>query len=112
MESNLDNRFHVLLRQVSAIMFCGCPHRGSDAASLGLLASRMVAFALTDANSKFLSDLEVDSETLDLINKDFLTTLERELLHVRIHSFQEAQPITGIRGLNSKASVATCPVLY
>jgi len=78
MESNLDDKLHVLLRRVSAIVFCGCPHRGADAASWGLLASRMVAFALADANSRLLSDLEVDSEILDLINEDFLTTLEHD----------------------------------
>ncbi|KAK4108082.1 hypothetical protein N656DRAFT_452244 [Canariomyces notabilis] len=102
MESSLDDRFRQSLRRISAVVFCGCHHRGSDAASWGLLASKLIALALADSNSKLLSDLEVDSAILDLIHDDFLKTLSRAPSPIRIHSFQESRPLTGIKGLNSK----------
>jgi hypothetical protein len=64
----------------------------------------LIAVALADSNSKLLSDLEVDSDILDLIHDDFLKTLSRAPFPIRIHSFQESRPVTGIRGLNSKVN--------
>lgn len=107
MESSFDNGYVRLFRRVSAVVFCGCPHRGSDTASWGLLASNLVAVAMTDANSKLLSELEVDSEILDLIQDAFLITLRKAHSDpsnstIRIHSFLEGKPVTGVRGLNRK----------
>lgn len=95
MESSLDASYHDLVRRVSAIVFCGCPHRG-------------MVVALADSNSKLLSDLEVDSEILDIIQDDFLKTLRRTLSKskFRVYSFLEGRPMTGIKGLNRKVHLA------
>lgn len=80
-------------------------------ASWGKLASRLAAVAMTDSNSKLLSDLEVNSEILDLIQDEFLMTLRKtqsgpshSTFH--IYSFIEGRAVTGVRGFNSKVCIA------
>ena len=108
MESSLDASHHCLIGRVSAVVFCGCPHRGASAAAWGYLASKLIAVAFADSTSKLLSDLEIDSEILDVIQDDFLKTLRRTLTGstFRVHSFLEGRAVTGIRGLNSKVCIA------
>ncbi|KAI1738026.1 Alpha/Beta hydrolase protein [Xylaria scruposa] len=100
MQSSIDSRYQQFSRRISAVVFCGTPHRGSDAAALGKLASNLLALALVDSNSRLLSDMRVDSRTLESIQTDFLRALYRTPL--RIHSFQEGRALTGVRGLNDK----------
>lgn len=108
MESSLDASHHFLISRVSAVVFCGCPHRGASAAAWGYLASKLIAVAFADSTSKLLSDLEIDSEILDVIQDDFLKTLHRTLTNssFRVHSFLEGRAVTGIKGLNSKVCIA------
>ena len=116
METDLDSSYHRLLGRTSAIVFCGCPHRGSDAAGWGLTASKLIASAFGDANYKLISNLEIDSETLDLIQDDFLKTLHRRVSVsdsiFRVHSFQEGRAITGIKGLNTKVWILETALLH
>lgn len=103
MQSSINDRYKHFSRRIRAIVFCGSPHRGADAAAWGKLASNLFAMALMDANSKLLSDLQVDSRILSLIQDNFLKALYREPL--RIHSFREGKAISGVKGLNEKVSV-------
>ncbi|KAI0184319.1 lipa and NB-ARC domain-containing protein, partial [Xylaria flabelliformis] len=103
MQSNIDPRYQRFSHRIRAIVFCGTPHRGSDAAAWGKLASNLLAIALVDSNSRLLSDMRVDSRTLSSIQADFLKALHREPL--RIHSFQEGRALTGVRGLSDKVCV-------
>ena len=82
-------------------------------AGWGGLASKLIAVTLADSNSKLLSDLEIDSEILDLIQDDFLKTLHRTLTSpaFRVHSFLEGRAMTGIKGLNSRVCFAKGTVL-
>ncbi|GAW10696.1 hypothetical protein ANO14919_000310 [Xylariales sp. No.14919] len=100
MHSSIDPRYQRLSHRIWAAVFCGCPHRGSDAAAWGKLASNLVAMTLMDTNSRLLSDLQVDSRTLSRIQADFKRALHRTPL--RIHSFQEGRALTGMKGLDSK----------
>ncbi|KAI0858149.1 hypothetical protein F4860DRAFT_324727 [Xylaria cubensis] len=100
MQLNIDPRYQRFSHRIRAIVFCGTPHRGSDAATWGKLASNLLAIALVDSNSRLLSDMRVDSRTLRSIQADFLKALHRAPL--RIHSFQEGRALTGVRGLNDK----------
>ncbi|KAK4207908.1 hypothetical protein QBC37DRAFT_264704, partial [Rhypophila decipiens] len=107
MESDVDQQYHQLLARVSAIVFCGCPHRGADTASWGLLALKLASVALVGSNPELLSALEVNSAILDLVHEDFLKTHRRSLSKVRIHSFLESRPLSGIKGLDSQVIVDT-----
>jgi len=104
MITNLDPKYQIFFERVHSVLFCGTPHRGSDAAAWGHLASNIVAAAFLDSHSKILADLEVDSQILDLIHDDFIKLLHRHAL--QIHSFQEGRPLTGIKGLSGKVRTA------
>ncbi|KAF2968399.1 hypothetical protein GQX73_g5137 [Xylaria multiplex] len=100
MHSSIDVRYQRLSHRIWAVVFCGSPHRGSDAAAWGKLATNLIAVALMDSNSRLFSDLQVDSRVLSRIQADFLKALWRAPL--RIHSFQEGRALTGVKGLDSK----------
>lgn len=105
MDTHPDNRYTCLLDRVAAVVFCGCPHRGANAAARAVLISKLVAVALMDSASKLLSSLEINSEILDMIQEDFLRTLSNRNSHktdIAIHSFLEGRAMTGVKGLNSK----------
>ncbi|KAF1996952.1 hypothetical protein P154DRAFT_607067 [Amniculicola lignicola CBS 123094] len=83
------------------IIFLGTPHRGSAYASWGQIASNMARLALQDSNKKVLEALEVNSEVLDNIHEEFKTIVFKG--GIKIHSFQEARGISGMKGLDEKA---------
>jgi hypothetical protein len=114
MESSLDTSHRGLISRVSAVVFCGCPHRGAVVAAWGDLASNLIAVAFADSNSKLLSDLKIDSGILDVIQGDFLKTLHRTLSNptFRVHSFLEGRAIAGVKGLNSKVRIAQIDIFF
>lgn len=88
--------------QTKFIIFLGTPHRGSQSAGWGEIAANLARVALKDSNKKMLQSLEVNSVELDNIHEEF-----KKVIHqggIRIHSFQEARGISGIKGLHSKVS--------
>jgi hypothetical protein len=90
------------LHRISAIVFCGTPHRGSDGADWGLLAANLVAVAFQSVSTAVLKDLKVDSQILEKIHKDFLRVLHSSNPQIRVHSFREARPLLGIRHLDGE----------
>ncbi|TEY24921.1 hypothetical protein BOTCAL_1346g00010 [Botryotinia calthae] len=82
------------------IVFLGTPHRGSTYAEWSKIASNLTRLALQDTNQKTLKILEVNSEVLDNIHEEFKTIVLQN--DIKIHSFQEARAISGIKGLNDK----------
>jgi hypothetical protein len=104
MQSSVDTRYQQLFLRIQAVVFCGTPHRGSNAATWAKLADNLIAVAFMDANSRLLSDLQVDSKVLDLIQENFLKTLHQA--SIRVHSFQEGRALTGVKGLHSKVSIS------
>ena len=82
------------------IVFLGTPHRGSTYAGWGQIASNLARLALQDTNKKILKTLEVNNEVLDNIHEDFITIVFKG--GIKIHSFQEARGISGIKGLDGK----------
>jgi SNF2 family DNA or RNA helicase len=60
----------------------------------------LALLALQDLNKKIIKTLEVNSEVLDNIHEEFKTIADHS--RIRIHSFQEAQGILGMKGLHSK----------
>ena len=83
------------------IVFLGTPHRGSDLASWGEIASNLARLALQDSHKKIVEDLEVNSEGLDNIHEQFVNIIYQQP-GIRIHSFQEARGISRIKGLHGK----------
>lgn len=94
------------------VVFLGTPHRGSDAAGWGIIAANLTKLALQDPSQRLLDTLQVDSEVLDNIHHDFVTTLDQSTGRIKVHSFQEARAMTGIKGLSGKVRThsSACPV--
>lgn len=82
------------------IIFLGTPHRGSAYAGWGEIASNLALLALQDSNKNIIKTLEVNSEVLDNIHEEFKTIADQS--RIRIHSFQEARGISGMKGLHNK----------
>jgi hypothetical protein len=101
MEASRDKSLLNLLNRVFSVVFCGCPHRGADAAAWGSLLSRLTTVALAAPTAQLLSDLEIDSQILDMVNDNFLRTLQYHP-SLQIHSFLEGKGMTGIKGLDGK----------
>jgi hypothetical protein len=81
-------------------MFLGTPHRGSGVSQWGQIISNLARISLQDSNKKILETLEVNGEVLDNINNSFKSLLYNG--NIKVHSFQEARGMTGIRGLHTK----------
>ncbi|KAI0517818.1 TPR-like protein [Xylaria bambusicola] len=81
-------------------IFLGTPHRGSSSAGWGVIASNLAKLAFQDSNKRIVQSLEPNSEVLDNIHDEFL-----KLLHsatIKVHSFQEAKAMSGVKGLDGK----------
>lgn len=82
------------------IVFLGTPHRGSQYAGWGVIASNLASCALQNANKKVVQTLEVNSEVLDNIHDESVKiVLETGL---KIHSFQEGRGLLGVKGFSGK----------
>ncbi|KAI1740902.1 hypothetical protein F4680DRAFT_418071 [Xylaria scruposa] len=82
------------------IVFLGTPHRGSSYAGWGAIASNLVSLAFQDSNKGIVQSLEVNSEALDNIQEEFLRIAHKA--GMKVHSFQEARAISGVKGLHGK----------
>ena len=82
------------------IVFLGTPHRGSGYANWGEIASNLVRIGLQDSNKRVLATLEVNGEVLDNIHEEFKSIVSEH--GIKVHSFQEAHGITGMKGLHDK----------
>ena len=82
------------------IVFLGTPHRGSAYAGWGEIASNLARLALQDSHKKIIDTLEVNGEVLDNIHEEFKSIVHNH--GTRIHSFQEARGISGMKGLHRK----------
>lgn len=82
------------------IVFLGTPHRGSAMAGWGEIASNLAQLAFQDSHKKIVQALDVDSEVLNNIHEQFISTVYDH--GIPIHSFQEARGMTGMKGLHKK----------
>ncbi|KAI3322899.1 hypothetical protein HD806DRAFT_544955 [Xylariaceae sp. AK1471] len=82
------------------IVFLGTPHRGSSYAGWGVIASNLASLAFQDSNKRIVKSLEVNSEVLDNIQDEFLRIAHD--IRMKVHSFQEARAISGVKGLHGK----------
>ncbi|OBT60411.1 hypothetical protein VE03_10205 [Pseudogymnoascus sp. 23342-1-I1] len=94
------HRSETICKRTKLIVFLGTPHRGSTYAGWGVIASNLASIALQDSNKQLVQTLEVNDEVLDNIHEEFKTILTK--CAIKVHSFQEARGISGMKGLDSK----------
>ncbi|KAF2249222.1 hypothetical protein BU26DRAFT_314673 [Trematosphaeria pertusa] len=97
-------RSETVRKRTRLIIFLGTPHRGSAYAGWGQIASNLARLALQDWNKKILETLEVNNEVLDNIHEEFKTIAFKGT--IKVHSFQEARGVTGVRGLEEKVGMS------
>jgi hypothetical protein len=103
-------RSEMVRDQTKLVVFLGTLHWGSAYAGWGQIASNLARLALQDSNKKILEALEVNNEVLDNIYEEFKTIAYKGT--IKVHSFQEARGITGMKGLSEKVCFLCCIVLY
>ncbi|OBT40517.1 hypothetical protein VE00_08999 [Pseudogymnoascus sp. WSF 3629] len=94
------HRSETICKRTKLVVFLGTPHRGSTYAGWGVIASNLASLALQDSNKRLVQTLEVNDEVLDNIHEEFKTILSK--CAIKVHSFQEAKGISGMKGLDSK----------
>ncbi|KFY18132.1 hypothetical protein V492_00124 [Pseudogymnoascus sp. VKM F-4246] len=93
-------RSETICKRTKLVVFLGTPHRGSTYAGWGEIASNLASLALQDSNKQLVQTLKVNDEVLDNIHEEFKTILTK--CAIKVHSFQEAKGISGMKGLDSK----------
>ena len=74
------------------------------------MASNLVAIALQDSNKTITGALKVDSEVLENIHEQFIKIATRQ--DIRVHSFQEARGMLGVKGVSGKVRPTLVAVFY
>lgn len=71
-KANTNARFQDIKNSTTGVLFLGCPHRGSDSASLGQIVARIARATLfAKPKTQLLESLEKDSEQLYDISEEF-----------------------------------------
>ncbi|KAI1822513.1 hypothetical protein F4861DRAFT_385871 [Xylaria intraflava] len=94
------HRSELCQSRTKLVVFLGTPHRGSATAGWGVVASNLANLALHDSNKQIVRTLEPNSEVLDDIRFEFVKIMQK--YRIKVHSFQEAKAITGVKGLHGK----------
>ncbi|KAH0566263.1 hypothetical protein GP486_000338 [Trichoglossum hirsutum] len=94
------HRSEKVRERTKLIIFLGTPHRGSTHAHWVQLAFNLTQLVFQDSNKEILNTLKVNDEVLDNIHEEFKNIAFEG--GIKIHSFQEAQGISGIKGLDGK----------
>ena len=101
-----NRRLHDIYSSTHAVIFFGTPHRGSDAASWGLIASNIAKAAQMDVNDAILRDLDPASGSSKLLElrRDFHDILQdpRQQSPLQLYTFQEELGMTSLGALGGK----------
>lgn len=99
-KTNINKKYRSVHAQTRCIAFLGTPHQGATIAGWGEIARNVAAVSLMDSNKRILGSLEPDSEVLDNIQSEFMSMLHTD--GFKVHSFQEAQGVSGVKGVHGK----------
>ncbi|KAE8448906.1 hypothetical protein EG329_008702 [Mollisiaceae sp. DMI_Dod_QoI] len=87
-------------KSTQGVIFFGTPHKGSNDAKWGLIFQTIVS-AVVDTNEKLIRTLELDSELLDKLARDFQDIIDEG--NLKICSLLESRGKTGLPVFNGKA---------
>lgn len=99
--TSLEAHFNRIYKTTYAVLFLGCPHRGSGQAKFGKMAARMSQLALLAPNRRVIDSLQPNNVLLEIIANAFATYLGS----IRVYSFREEKGMSGFAGLNGKVSM-------
>ena len=108
-----SSRIHEIYNSSCAVIFFGTPHRGSDSASWGLMASNLAKAAQMDVNDAVLRDLDPASGSSKLLElrRDFHDVLQehRQQSPLQLYTFQEELGMTSLKALGGKVILVFLP---
>ena len=101
-----SSHIHDIYTSARAVIFFGTPHRGSDSASWGLMASNLAKAAQMDVNDAILRELDPASGNSKLLElrRDFYDILQDtgQRSRLQLYTFQEELGMTSLRALGGK----------
>ena len=101
-----SSHIHDIYTSARAVIFFGTPHRGSDSASWGLMASNLAKAAQMDVNDAILRELDPASGNSKLLElrRDFYDILQdtEQRSRLQLYTFQEELGMTSLRALGGK----------
>jgi hypothetical protein len=105
-QEDFQSHLFSIFKSTYGVMFFGTPHRGSEMASMGRIAAKIVNLGLGESNHELLRALELGSSELQRISDCFSRMLPRQSKGLAVYSFLEGLPITGssVAGKVSKIS--------
>ncbi|RDL41952.1 Uncharacterized protein BP5553_01931 [Venustampulla echinocandica] len=95
--ARIESQYSPICEHTTGIIFFGTPHHGSDKAAYGKILTNVASTVMRKPNSKLLSALETNSDTLARLTSDF----RHQLPQYEIVSFYERKPL----GIFKKESV-------
>ena len=98
--------YRSIYESTQATIFLGCPHRGSGNASLALVVANMSRLALQAPNKPLIKSVESRSEILDICGRAF-AEYTTHMSHIKVYSFFEEKPMSGVYGFSGRASRLT-----
>ena len=109
-----SSHVHIIYTSARAVIFFGTPHRGSDSASWGLMASNLAKAAQMDVNDAILRDLDPSSGSSKLLElrRDFHDLLQdsRQQSPFKLYTFQEELGMTSLKALGGKVILVFFPM--
>ena len=111
-----SSHIHDIYTSARAVIFFGTPHRGSDSASWGLMATALAKAAQMDVNDAILRDLDPASGSSKLLElrRDFHDVLQDSRCRspLQLYTFQEELGMTSLKALGGKVIPVFFQILH
>lgn len=93
-EASKEDEFLEIVQDISAVVFLGTPHRGSDAARVGDIARRVASALRIDTNPAILDSLGLRNDDLVRSQQSFARIWDERRFVVK--TFQESKGVSGV----------------
>jgi pimeloyl-ACP methyl ester carboxylesterase len=93
-DASKEDGFLNIVQDISAVVFLGTPHRGSDAARVGDIARRVASALRIDTSPALLDSLGLRNDDLDRNQQSFARIWDERRFAVK--TFQESKGLTGV----------------
>jgi hypothetical protein len=94
-DASKEHEFLDIIQDISAVVFLGTPHRGSDTARIGDVARRVVSALRIDTSPAILDSLGLRNDDLVRSQQSFARIWDECRFEVK--TFQESKGISGVR---------------
>jgi len=93
-DASKEPEFLEIIQDISAVVFLGTPHRGSDAARIGDIARRVASALRIDTSPAILESLDLRNDDLVRNQQSFARIWDERRFEVK--TFQESKGMSGV----------------